>query len=96
LVIRDCRQVTTVQEMFTEICIDIKDSSNNGIIIPMISVFPERKSGCHDQLRVWNAQLIQYAGYASTEDHKVVIGDKVNVAFTTVCKDMQLCRFPVS
>ena len=49
--------------MFKEICIHIKESSNNGIIIPMISVFPERQPNGKDIVRIWNGQLISYAGF---------------------------------
>ncbi len=82
LALRDCRHVTSVEEVFNEICTHIKESSNNGNIIPTISVFPERRHGRHDQFRVWNAQLINFAGYTSDDD--VVIGDKGNFAFTKV------------
>jgi nitric oxide synthase oxygenase domain/subunit len=70
--------------MFKELCIHIKESSNNGVIMPMISVFRERRLGVEDQFRVWNGQLISYAGYQDTDDPEVVIGDKSTAAFTTV------------
>lgn len=69
--------------MFEEICAHIKESSNNGIIIPMITVFPERKPSGKDPVRVWNPQLIAYAGYAS-ENSKNVVGDRGNLQFTQV------------
>ena len=82
LILRDCRNVTKVEEMLTQICVHIKESSNDGIIIPMITVFPPRKNG-RDPVRVWNPQLISYAGYA-TDDPKVFIGDRANAGFTQV------------
>ena len=82
LILRDCRKITKVEEMFQQICTHIKNSSNQGIIIPMISVFPPRKNG-KDPVRFWNSQLISYAGYA-TDDPKVFIGDRGNAAFTQV------------
>ena len=69
--------------MFEEICAHIKESSNNGIIIPMITVFPERKPSGKDPVRVWNPQLIAYAGYAS-ENSRNVVGDRGNLQFTQV------------
>ena len=80
--LRDCRNVTTIDQMFVQICQHIKESSNNGIIIPMISVFPPRKNG-RDPIRIWNPQMISYAGYA-TDDPKVFIGDRANASFTQV------------
>ena len=86
LMLRDCRNVTTIQEMFVHICQHIKESSNNGIIIPMISVFPPRKNG-KDPIRIWNPQMISYAGYA-TDDPKVFIGDRSNASFTQFCQSL--------
>ena len=43
LQIEDCRHITTVEAMFEQICKHIKQSTNNGIIIPTISIFPSRK-----------------------------------------------------
>ena len=80
--------------MFHELCIHIKESSNNGIIIPMITVFPERQPNGKDTVRVWNSQLIAYAGYP-TDDPKVVIGDRANLQFTQVrppCDIMKLIQ----
>ena len=62
LQIRDCRNTTTVEELFEEICQHIKLSTNQGVIVPMITVFPQRKPGRKDVLRIWNGQLISYAG----------------------------------
>uniref|UniRef100_A0A182YTZ6 nitric-oxide synthase (NADPH) n=1 Tax=Biomphalaria glabrata TaxID=6526 RepID=A0A182YTZ6_BIOGL len=44
-----------------------------------ITIFPQRKDGRRD-FRVWNAQLIRYAGY-KMDDGKI-IGDPANVEFT--------------
>lgn len=48
-----------------------------------ITVFPKRTDGEHD-FRVWNGQLIKYAGY-QMEDGSV-IGDPSSVEFTQVNK----------
>ena len=45
LQIEDCRHIDTVEAMFEQICKHIKQSTNNGIIIPTISIFPARKFG---------------------------------------------------
>ena len=47
LIVRDCRNVQTVEEFFLELCKHIKDSTNDGIIKPMITVFPQRKPGTY-------------------------------------------------
>lgn len=46
-----------------------------------ITVFPKRTDGEHD-FRVWNGQLIKYAGYQMEDG--CVIGDPSSVDFTQV------------
>lgn len=47
-----------------------------------ITIFPQRTDGKHDY-RVWNPQLISYAGYRQPDGSAV--GDPMNVEFTEVC-----------
>ena len=74
--------------MFQQICQHITESTNNGPIIPTISIFPQRKPGGKDVVRIWNSQLISYAGYPCTHDPKAVIGDRGNVTFTQFCQSL--------
>ena len=46
-----------------------------------ITVFPQRSDGKHD-FRVWNAQLIRYAGYQMPDGS--IRGDPASVEFTQV------------
>ena len=46
-----------------------------------ITIFPQRTDGKHDY-RVWNQQLISYAGYKKEDGS--VIGDAGNLEFTDV------------
>lgn len=46
-----------------------------------ITIFPARTDGKHDY-RVWNAQLIRYAGYKQPDGS--IIGDPSNLEFTEV------------
>lgn len=55
----------------------------------VITVFPQRTDGDHD-FRVWNGQLIKYAGY-QMEDGSV-IGDPAGVEFTQVIQIEALRR----
>ena len=57
---------------------------NNGLLTPnrsAITIFPQRTDGRHDY-RIWNAQLISYAGYRMPDGR--VVGDPMNVEFTEV------------
>ncbi|XP_050526430.1 nitric oxide synthase, salivary gland isoform X2 [Daktulosphaira vitifoliae] len=78
----DCRSVTTTSSMFEAICNHIKYSTNKGNIRSAITVFQQRTDGRHD-FRVWNAQLISYAGYKQPDG--TFIGDPMNAEFTEVC-----------
>lgn len=76
---RDCR---TAQEMFTYICNHIKYATNRGNLRSAITVFPQRCPGRGD-FRIWNSQLIRYAGYRQQDGS--VRGDPANVEITELC-----------
>ncbi|XP_066441474.1 nitric oxide synthase 3 isoform X1 [Eleutherodactylus coqui] len=76
---RDCR---TTHEMFTYICNHIKYATNKGNIRSAITIFPQRKDGTSD-FRIWNSQLIRYAGYRQQDES--VVGDPINVELTELC-----------
>ncbi|XP_015598208.1 nitric oxide synthase, salivary gland [Cephus cinctus] len=78
----DCRYVTTTSGMFEALCNHIKYSTNKGNIRSAITIFPQRTDGKHDY-RVWNQQLIGYAGYKNPDG--TITGDPANVEFTEVC-----------
>ncbi|XP_071633462.1 nitric oxide synthase isoform X2 [Temnothorax longispinosus] len=68
--------------MFEALCNHIKYSTNKGNIRSAITIFPQRTDGKHDY-RVWNTQLINYAGYKNPDG--TIHGDPANVEFTEVC-----------
>ncbi|EQB78374.1 nitric oxide synthase, inducible [Camelus ferus] len=78
----DARSCSTAQEMFEHICRHLRYSTNNGNIRSAITVFPQRSDGKHD-FRVWNAQLIRYAGYQMPDG--TIRGDPASVEFTQLC-----------
>ncbi|XP_012262601.2 nitric oxide synthase, salivary gland [Athalia rosae] len=78
----DCRYVTTTSGMFEALCNHIKYSTNKGNIRSAITIFPQRTDGKHDY-KVWNQQLISYAGYKNPDG--TITGDPVNVEFTELC-----------
>ncbi|KAG7321599.1 hypothetical protein KOW79_014457 [Hemibagrus wyckioides] len=78
----DARKCRTSKEMFQFLCSHIKFASNGGNIRSAITIFPQRTDGQHD-FRVWNSQLVKYAGY-QLEDGQI-IGDPASVEFTEIC-----------
>ncbi|XP_037113980.1 nitric oxide synthase, brain isoform X1 [Syngnathus acus] len=81
----DARDCTTAHGMYNYICNHIKYATNKGNLRSAITIFPQRTDGKHDY-RVWNSQLIRYAGYKQPDGS--ILGDPANVEFTEIC--MQL------
>ncbi|XP_020029612.2 nitric oxide synthase, inducible isoform X1 [Castor canadensis] len=81
----DARSCTTAQEMFEHICRHLHYATNSGSIRSAITVFPQRSDGKHD-FRVWNTQLIRYAGYQMPDG--TIRGDPANLEFTQLCIDL--------
>uniref|UniRef100_A0A8B9U8Y2 Nitric oxide synthase n=1 Tax=Anas zonorhyncha TaxID=75864 RepID=A0A8B9U8Y2_9AVES len=81
----DARDCKTAKEMFEHICRHVEYATNNGNIRSAITIFPQRTDGKHD-FRVWNSQLIRYAGYQMPDGS--VLGDPASVEFTKLCIDL--------
>uniref|UniRef100_A0A665TIZ0 Nitric oxide synthase n=1 Tax=Echeneis naucrates TaxID=173247 RepID=A0A665TIZ0_ECHNA len=81
----DARDCTTAHGMYNYICNHIKYATNKGNLRSAITIFPQRTDGKHD-FRVWNTQLIRYAGYKQPDGN--ILGDPANAEFTEIC--MQL------
>uniref|UniRef100_A0A8C1V8S2 Nitric oxide synthase n=1 Tax=Cyprinus carpio TaxID=7962 RepID=A0A8C1V8S2_CYPCA len=78
----DARKCRTAEDMFQMLCDHIQFATNGGNLRSAITVFPQRTEGQHD-FRVWNSQLIRYAGYKMTGG--TIIGDPASVDFTEIC-----------
>jgi nitric-oxide synthase len=65
--------------VFAALVDHIEFSTNGGRIVPMVSVFA---SGSVEKprVRIWNRQLIGYAGYRQADGS--VLGDPINLGFT--------------
>ncbi|XP_062873326.1 nitric oxide synthase, inducible-like [Trichomycterus rosablanca] len=78
----DARKCLTAEDMFQFLCAHFKFASNGGNVRAAITIFPQRTDGKHD-FRIWNSQLIRYAGYQMKDGS--VVGDPANVEFTQIC-----------
>lgn len=78
----DHRSLSTADEMYDALCGHIVHATNDGNIRPTISIFRQSMPDRPD-IRIWNYQLIRYAGYASGSDR---IGDPDSIAFTSYCE----------
>lgn len=73
----DERELEDEKEIYEALLRHIHYATNNGKIKPAITVF---KPGV---VRIWNEQIIRYAGY---ETENGVLGDPSSIVFTKVCK----------
>lgn len=83
----DARLTTNAAEMFEAICNHIKYATNKGSLRSAITIFPQRVKATKNDWRIWNSQLIGYAGYRNQETGKVV-GDPANADFTEICQKL--------
>ncbi|CAL8331312.1 unnamed protein product [Arctogadus glacialis] len=78
----DARDCATAHGMYNYICNHIKYATNKGNLRSAITIYPQRTDGKHD-FRVWNTQLIRYAGYKQPDGG--ILGDPANIEFTEIC-----------
>ena len=80
----DERQVTTAEEAYEKLKHHVDYATNGGDIRSTITVFAPRTHNI-DPLRIWNHQLIRYAGY---QDGSTVIGDSASIETTKLCEQL--------
>lgn len=80
----DAREAETAGEVAEALFSHMKRANNGGRIRPVMTVF---RSGDEPAraIRIWNHQLIRYAGYPGDEKHPRS-GDPASDAFTAVCR----------
>ncbi|MGP7816416.1 nitric oxide synthase oxygenase [Niallia sp. 01092] len=79
----DKREVKTEEEMRDALFDHISYATNGGQIRPTITIFQQKTE--ETTMRIWNHQLIRYAGYETEEG---VIGDPDSLAFTECCQKL--------
>lgn len=82
LEVRDARDCRTPEEVHEECCDHIEYATNDGDLIPTITIFPPAEA-VDDELRIWNYQLVRYAGW---ETESGTIGDPDEIKFTEYCE----------
>ena len=83
--IRDARQLRTADEVFEVLFSHIKQATNGGKIIPLLTAFaPVSVSGV-EPVRILNHQLIRYAGY---EVASGTIGDPASIELTRLAMEL--------
>src|SRR5579863_6702841 len=85
LVVRDMRHLTTAEEVFDALVEHIRFATNSGKIRSTITVFAPQESG-QPGIRIWNPQLIRYAGYC--QPNGAVVGDPLNCELTAIIQQL--------
>ncbi|WP_010273701.1 nitric oxide synthase oxygenase [Paenibacillus senegalensis] len=79
----DQRQLTDEASVMKALLHHLDYATNGGKVLPAISVFKPQTEDFH--LRIWNHQLIRYAGYETSEG---ILGDPHSLAFTRLCTEL--------
>jgi len=81
LEVHDKRHLSTAEEIFKALVEHITLATNGGKIRPMITIFaPQGRA--QKNIRIWNPQLIRYAGYR--QPNGAVLGDPAHVELTRI------------
>lgn len=80
----DARHINDHEGIQNEILNHITYASNNGKILPTITVFKPNR-GEEDSIKILNHQLVRYAGY---ETENGIIGDPISIPFTKECEKL--------
>ncbi len=83
LQVRDCRGLDSADEVFAAICEHLALATNGGRIVSTMTVFAAAPPGGRG-IRIWNDQLIRYAGY--TQANGSVVGDPGQAEITRVIR----------
>ena len=81
--VRDCRDLTHPTAMAAALIDHMRSATNGGNLRPTMTVFAPDKPGAKGP-RIWNNQLIRYAGYDLDGE---ILGDPANVEFTAIVLD---------
>lgn len=79
LTVFDKRHLHNEEAVFEALIAHMQFATNEGRIRPTITIFSQK------DIRVWNHQLIRYAGY---ETENWIIGDSDSIEFTKKCEEL--------
>ncbi|WP_209280664.1 nitric oxide synthase oxygenase [Paenibacillus athensensis] len=79
----DERELDSEEAIAEALLRHMRYATNGGRVRPAITLFAPR--GVGRQIRIWNHQLVRYAGY---ETERGLVGDPASLAFTAVCRSL--------
>lgn len=83
--VQDCRGAVTAEEIHGRLVDHLRQATNGGKVRPLISVFAP-DTPLSRAPRVWNSQLIRYAGYLRPNGR--VTGDPGHIGFTETVRKL--------
>jgi nitric-oxide synthase len=83
LEVRDRRGLHSLEDVAAECCAHLEAATNAGAVRPLVTVFSPARPRAKKNLRIWNYQLLRYAGYRSADGS--ILGDPAESAFTDEC-----------
>ncbi len=83
--VRDLRHLQTADAVFAALVEHLQLATNGGSIRSMISVFAPQEPG-RAGIRIWNPQLIRYAGYRQPDGS--IVGDPLHVELTEIARQL--------
>lgn len=81
----DARSLEDADSVYDACIGHLRGATRDGRIVPMQTVFAPWR-GPEGGIRIWNHQLLRYAGYRSPDG--VVLGDPLNVDFTRLVRSL--------
>lgn len=79
LLVRDMRHLTTAKDVFQALVEHLFIATNKGKLKPVTTIFAQQLPG-QEGIRIWNPQLIRYAGYKQADG--TILGDPLTVSLT--------------
>ncbi len=86
LIVRDRRHISDPDEIFAECVEHLRTATNGGNIEIVLTAFRPTKSQERWGPRVWNSQLVRYAGYPMADGG--VLGDRANIEITAAIRKL--------
>lgn len=75
LIVKDQRGVQSAEEVITALSAHVQEATNNGKILPMITIFPPATPNESAPFRIWNKHLIRYADDPDQRPFKKICED---------------------
>ncbi|CEL53685.1 Nitric oxide synthase, inducible OS=Gallus gallus GN=NOS2 PE=2 SV=1 [Rhizoctonia solani AG-1 IB] len=91
----DCRDLTTGEEMIEACLRHIEIANNGGRVKPTTTIFPQKFPG-KESARIWNAQLMRYAGVSRCAPQTVTFRSDAGILYQYKMPDGSIVGDPMN